>query len=197
MNGNRQDNEQKVPATCAPVRESLSRFLDNDLSGREAAQIADHLTDCVACRHEYDQLRALQTTVRHLEAPAGDADATRDRVFTRLERAVHTGEADKVRPHDTRIDWSWLLGWRPAVATLAAAVVVGLVFLLPLRNVGPPNSVVEVPLPSAAEMMTLSRLHDVHGATLSLDEPVARRDMAASARADLLESADATVAGSM
>jgi hypothetical protein len=197
MNGNRQDKGQIVPAACAPVRERLSRFLDNDLSGREAARIADHLSDCVACRHAYEQLRTMQTALRHLDAPLGDADAARDRIFIRLERAVRTGEADKVRPHATGFTWSWLLGWRPAVATVAAAVVAGLAFLLPTLNNGPSNNVVEVPLPSAAEIATLSHLHDAHGAVLSVDEPVARRDVAASARASLLESADATVAGSM
>jgi hypothetical protein len=197
MNGNRQENQNNLPAACLPVRESLSRFLDNDLSGREAARIADHLAACVACRHEYDQLRTVQSALRHLAAPAEDTESARDRVFVRLERAVRTGEAATVRPHATGFPWSRQLGWRPAVATLAAAVVVGVLVFLPLGNGGSSNGIVEVPLPSVAEMATLSHLHDAHGATLSLDEPVARRDMAASARADLLESADATVAGSM
>jgi anti-sigma factor RsiW len=197
MNGNRQKNQEGVPAACAPVRESLSRFLDNDLSGREAARIADHLADCVACRHTYDELRAMQSALRHLDARAKDAETARNRVFARLERAVRTGEAEKVHPHATGFNWSKLLDWRPAVATLAAAVVVGMLFLLPVGNGGPSSGAVEVPLPSANEMAMLSNLHDAHGATLSLDEPVARRDVAASARADLLESADATVAGSM
>jgi anti-sigma factor RsiW len=197
MNGNGQENQKSVPAACVPVRESLSRFLDNDLSGREAERIADHLAACVACRHEYEQLRTVQSALRHMAAPAEDTESARDRVFVRLERAVRTGEVAKVSPHVTGFNWSRLLGWRPAVATLAAAVVAGILVFFPLGNGGPSNGIVEVPLPSVAEMATLSHLHDAHGATLSLDEPVARRDVAASARADLLESADATVAGSM
>ena len=83
------------------------------------------------------------------------------------------------------------------MATLAASVVVGLAFLLPSADKQRASSAAEIQLPNAAEMETLSRLHDAHGATLSLDEPVAHRDTSASARAGLLASADAAIAGSL
>jgi anti-sigma factor RsiW len=73
---------------CNKARENLDRFLDNDLSGREATDVAAHLDTCAACRQEFEQRRATQTALRRFAATPDGAQEARERVFARFERLV-------------------------------------------------------------------------------------------------------------
>lgn len=180
--------------SCTRAINNLSRFLDGDLDGRAATAVAEHLAVCPACRGAREREQALRAALRGLPVPPG-GDAARERVFSRLHRAVRTGEA-----RSRRALWIWRpVAWRPAAATLAAAALAALVFLLGPAPISPPSGpALDVPLPGPAEMSTLYHLHDAHGgAVLAPDEPILHRDVAAEARAALLRDADDAVAGSL
>ncbi len=62
-----------LPETaCTPIRQSFSSYLDGAITGREMQEIAAHLDQCPACRHEFDTWRGLQRvleTVGPVRAP--------------------------------------------------------------------------------------------------------------------------------
>lgn len=191
-----------LPPLCQTTRERLGRFLDNDLNAADAGRLAGHLTDCVGCRYEYERLGEIKSTLRALPAVAPEnAEKARVRVFARLERAVERGEKQGEKPSSRSTLWGGAFPvWRPAAATLTAAALIGLVFfvfprVLTPERTGEPAVTVTL-LPDAEEVSLLTSLHDAHGTTFSWDEPVARRDHSATARAHLLDAADAA-AGSL
>jgi anti-sigma factor RsiW len=187
---------------CEKTRDSLTRFLDNELPGREATEVTAHLEACADCRREYDQFKQMKETLRALPLPsAQNAETARLRAFARLESAVH---AETSLP-PARSAWRWpaaLRGWQPAVATVAAAALVGVFFMLPnaseVEETPALNgTAVTAPLPGASELSELYALHDVHGGPLTEDDMLLRRSETADAHAALLDHADATVAGSL
>ena len=179
-------------SNCNDTRENLSRFLDNDLGGAEATEMAAHLDECIGCRHEYDRLIALRAAIQSLSAP-GDGGA-RDRVFGRLEtlarQAPETGAVNRA----PRRPWpSFTL--RPAYAAgLGAAAATCIAFLVFSPSVPPATA---TPLPNTMEMSQFYAMHDAHLVGLSSAEPVGHRDLAAEGRATLIASADESVGGSL
>jgi anti-sigma factor RsiW len=188
---------------CEHVRENLSRFLDNDLSGRQATAIAAHLDDCLGCRHEYDALRAVRQTIQTTSTASTPPDAAgaRERVFARFEQAVH--ETPPVPAPAQRIAaWTSVLPtWRrpSAGGTLLAALgIAGIAFLLlrPTPETAPTKSATPS-LPGDREISLLFDLHDAHVGGLTSDDPVLRRSQAAEAHASLIQRADETIAESL
>jgi anti-sigma factor RsiW len=186
---------------CDQARAKLNRFLDNDLSGREATDIAAHLEACAACRQEFEALRAVRGALHVLETIPTGADDARERVFARLEKVAQSPEIatnrKPGRPVAERLTtWLYSLAWRPTLATMTAAVVVGAVFFL-----NQPGTV-ETPaerteLPGPGEMSLLFELHDAHVGALTGEDPVLRRTQAAEAHAALLQRADDLVSGNL
>ncbi len=183
--------------SCDTARPRISRFLDNDLDARAAGALAQHLNGCVACRHEYDNLRAVRAALGILPLPQSRAerDAVRERVFARLERTASLAPSPAARRASRRLVWG------PAAATLAAAAFLGAAYLVPFRLAAPANVAgsletenTVVPLPAPAEMSLLYRLNDAHGGGLSGDDSLARRDTTAEAHAALLEATQAALA---
>lgn len=174
---------------CKTTPEQLNRLLDNDLDSRSATRLAAHLSGCLACRHEWERLRAVRDSVRALSNAASNGLA-QSRVFDRLEQAAHAA----ARP--TRRAWT-ISRRRPALASLTAGVVaVGLALSLVTAN--PPLPVpAAFSLPPQEEMSRLYQLNDAHGAALPGDEPLVRQDLAAEARADLMGVADNAAGGTL
>ena len=188
-------------------KESLSRFLDNDLPSREAADVALHLQTCSSCQAAYQQMQRAQTLLRGVPlpgAPFGGPDAARVRVFERVRRSVRVGDsAAAAVPHQT----TRLPFWAGTAATTAAVFIVGMgVFSWNAASpslgteepsaervaafVPMPAATPRVPLPSQNEMAFLYHLHDAHSASLSVSDPTDRRDCAAEARAALLRDSE-------
>ncbi|MEO7717002.1 MAG: zf-HC2 domain-containing protein [Capsulimonas sp.] len=177
---------------CHDTRENLSRLLDNDLSGAEATETAVHLDECMACRHEYDRLRAVRAAMQSLATP--EDGGARNRVFGRLESQAHPSSTPHTSVRAPRRPWpSFHL--RPAYAAgLGAAASACIAFLVFNPGVPPATA---TPLPSTVEMSQFYALHDAHLAGLSSAEPVGHRDLAAEGRATLIASADESVGGSL
>jgi len=51
---------------CRHVSQSLSAFLDGELSGVQMIAVRHHLSECRACRYELEGLKATQTALRSL-----------------------------------------------------------------------------------------------------------------------------------
>jgi anti-sigma factor RsiW len=191
-----------MPKGCSQARENLDRFLDNDLSGREATDIAAHLDTCAACHHEFENQRAMRTALRQFAATTDGAVEARDRVFARLEQQVR---AEKQAPsrRGFRLTSSAWMGWfsthvaHSAVATVtAAAFVAGAVFLMNRpQEVQTPGGVVELPGPAEIELMFA--LHDAHVGGLTGDDPILRRSQTAEAHAEFMDRANETLSGNL
>ena len=198
---------------CEQARERISAFLDNALSAGEAVALTVHIENCVACRHEYEQTKTLQTAMRGLPSPSGtSAESAKSRVLARFERTLREREA--VRPASW---WQFPpLSVRPFAATLTAAVVAGIGFLFWSNGTDnsptPPEAkgqgaysartvaaqgTVSIPAPSAAEWDTLFHQHDAQAVIYTVDEPALHRDAAAEAHASLLKQADEYVASNL
>ncbi|MBF0508816.1 MAG: zf-HC2 domain-containing protein [Deltaproteobacteria bacterium] len=108
---------------CKQAIQNLSEYLDQTLDQADAAQMAQHLASCPACRVEYEALKGMTTELKMLppvKAPAGFLDA----VHTRLEQ--------ESRPQFRLIKRLLSLPWQiklPAQLT-AAAVLAGLILIL-------------------------------------------------------------------
>ena len=193
-------SSRPLPTECRITQERLGSFLDNELGGLQATRIVTHLQDCAACQRERRRLNELRAALRALpQKSEQETEAARGRVMARLERAVL-----QERPSSGRFPAGrrWAAA-RPVAGAFAAAAALAFALLILTRPGGrtptvmPSSNAISVALPDLQEITTLSHLHDAHGATTAYDEPVARRDMSAAAHADMLEVAEATVAGSM
>jgi hypothetical protein len=171
-----QPNTATNEAQCEQTRLRLSRFLDNDVTATEATDMTTHLHGCDGCRRAYEEMQAIRTALRALAVPAGgDAEAVRDRVFQRLERAVRTGEAAAQERRQGVRNWgNWFTSWRPVVATMATAgAALAFVFVRPalVPTAPAPSPVVgsaagetvsgpRLSLPEQTQMQQLFDLHD-------------------------------------
>ncbi len=187
-------------AECNKIRENLNRYLDNDLSGRDATDLASHLEVCVGCHHVYTQLRAVKTAFHQIPEPSsGEMEAARARSFARLARFAQQKDAAKSPVQHNA--WSWhrlnmARVWQPVAVSAFAAAIAALI-LLPQPQVTPPVSTDGAPLPGRAELLAMFDLHDAHGGSLTATDPTLYRSEAAEAHAALLARADETVSGGL
>lgn len=69
-------NTQAEEISCSECFDSVSHFVDLELSGENAAatmpQVRQHLDQCRACREEYETLRDLGRLERDGELPSKD-----------------------------------------------------------------------------------------------------------------------------
>lgn len=187
---------------CSQARNSLDRFLDNDLSGREATDIAAHLDSCAACRQEFEKQRAMKVSLRQFATTSDGAADARERAFARLEQQVQRDEQTVTRkrfpiPQANWIGWFFSRAGQSTVATVtAAAFVVGMVFLMNRpQEIQTPGGVVELPGP--AEMDWMFALHDAHVGGLTGDDPILRRSQTAEAHAEFMARANETLSGNL
>lgn len=59
---------------CEGIKESLSAFLDGELTEEESSNVRDHLERCPACRREIEAFRKVSALYRDLEDPEPPAD---------------------------------------------------------------------------------------------------------------------------
>ena len=97
--------------------EQLVLALDDELSGRDAEAVDDHLTTCPSCRDKYKELATL--SVRLEQVMAGHSSAFDEAARGHLAAALHERERDERRRSKSRRFWA--LGW--STAALAAALV--------------------------------------------------------------------------
>jgi len=191
------------------THESLSRYLDGDLSGEEAIHVASLLTTDITLRQETDALRAVRTAVRNAAPHLGsrDAETSRLRTLARLRATVEAEQwqnaAQTTQKKASRPFISFIANWQPAVMTLVtAATVVGIYLLIPQPQAELSNQPVAprtiasstAALPNEDEMALLLDLHDAHGGAFTGEEAMVHRSRVAEAQASLLKRADDAVA---
>jgi anti-sigma factor RsiW len=96
--------------SCAEIRPRIALYVDREVTGAEALEFEAHLTECTACRREYDSLRATVDAVRG----ASPLYEVPERSYPAIERMVSDWERRGRR--------RW---WVPAVAAAALLVAAG------------------------------------------------------------------------
>jgi hypothetical protein len=74
---------------CRRCRESLERYLDNELSGSERAALERHLESCAECRKQAESLKALSSLLQSrapVEPTKGFLDGFNDRFWQEVKR---------------------------------------------------------------------------------------------------------------
>ena len=54
---------------CDLIRETLSAYLDGELTQQESQKVAVHLRDCQACREVHEDFRKMREDIKQLEFP--------------------------------------------------------------------------------------------------------------------------------
>jgi len=113
---------------CDKIREHLSEYLDEALSGFEMQQVAWHLAKCPACRREFDDLRVTQAVLQREAVPPPAPDFW-PRVYAQLRQQSGSIAAPRSRAG------AWLRAWirsRPLLRRLAVGGAVGALLLTAL-----------------------------------------------------------------
>ncbi|MFZ5449644.1 MAG: zf-HC2 domain-containing protein [Thermodesulfobacteriota bacterium] len=77
---------------CQEMRELMSAWLDGELDKAMEAALSAHLNECEACRQEWQKLRALESALGRLAAPAppGLTEKVLERVKPRRRQWVES-----------------------------------------------------------------------------------------------------------
>lgn len=124
---------------CREFEAIASRYVDNDLDAEVASAARGHLRDCCACRERADDEAEIAAAARALRTedltPGEGWDALWEGIRARV---AEEERADAARPRWVR--WWRSHGRRAAVATAAAAALVGLAFGSPRPLGGGPGA---------------------------------------------------------
>ena len=149
---------------CETTRNRLSRFLDNDLPGRDATRLVSHLHGCLSCRTELGALRGQRQRLSSLAPPPG-ASAARARVTARIQAAARVSGGPLSGARISKFRVAMAAGTAAALicATLMLAVSAGPrgKRSVPDRPASPPTSLTRrAVLPAPDEIAVLFQLHD-------------------------------------
>lgn len=97
-----------------PQHSKLSAYLDRAMADRERTQFSAHLQNCPLCRHQLEELTALQRNLRDLPSPVLGFD-----LAARLQDRIRSGGAQR-RP--ARSFW---FAWWPTGLAVAASLACG------------------------------------------------------------------------
>jgi anti-sigma factor RsiW len=104
--------------SCQQTRESLSAYVDGELSPERAMETATHLSSCEECAREYEHLLATVRTLREELVRHRAPDVLRARVRSAL-REEHLAPAERYIPTPRR---GWRIPWHVVAAALVVAV---------------------------------------------------------------------------
>jgi anti-sigma factor RsiW len=68
---------------CNKILDLLPRFIENDFSPEESDEVWSHLSECDACRHEYEAMNRLVDTLEGLP-PIGVPSSFKEAVMKAL-----------------------------------------------------------------------------------------------------------------
>jgi anti-sigma factor RsiW len=168
---------------CTRAKTRLNDYLIGALSGLQAAQLAEHLRECAACRREYEALKTIQAMLRGAVIPSGEA--ARERVLARFRQAVAVETAPRAAGR---------LRLRPVQTMLsvaAAAAVLWIAVLMTASNRAVEPAAPEVPttqaslMPSPGEINEMIALHAAQSPAVLSGRSEAQQDDLAEANARL------------
>ena len=125
---------------CAFYKRLLSRHIDGDLGGQEAANLEEHLKQCPDCRAREHRYALLREEIKNLHAIT---DPSRIRTLYPMPQ-------EKVSRH---VAWRRLLGW---VTAAAAIFVIGFLLFVrsdPMNGLAEKNPLVYEPMRTLISMM--------------------------------------------
>jgi hypothetical protein len=139
---------------CRKANEYISRSIDGELSGRQAARLESHLASCGECRALLEDLRAIAGDAAKLDAPEPS-----DRVWKGIRAGLAATDLKPTREGLGPLFGSSLPALRYAgVAALAVVLVVsGVVIGTRLRQQGTPAG------SDRGEKYTLAKLDEAEG----------------------------------
>jgi anti-sigma factor RsiW len=103
---------------CPETRESLSAYVDGELPPERAAEMAEHLSSCGECAHEYEHVLNTVRTLRDELVRHRAPDVLRARVRAAL-REEQVAPAARLMPTPRR---GWRVPWHVVAAALVVAV---------------------------------------------------------------------------
>lgn len=132
--------------SCADVRGRLEAFYDGEVPFSERLAIQDHLTECVACSFEAEQIFALGATLRDMAAGVGEHAAVEPlRLSEQVVEQLGVEEQLSVRTQIGALFQDMHLVWAGIGATAATLIcVVGSASVLHAANQGSPDSLAGV-----------------------------------------------------
>lgn len=132
--------------SCADVRARLEAFYDGEVPFHERLAIQNHLTECVACSLESEELTALGATLRTMAAEVGEQAAVQPlRLSAQVVEQLGVEEQFSIRSQVVALFQDMHLVWAGIGATVATFIcVVGSASVLHAANQERPDSLAGV-----------------------------------------------------
>lgn len=132
--------------SCAEVRERLEAFYDGEVPFHERRDIQNHLTECVACSLEAEEITSLGETVRGMASGVGEHAAVAPlRLTEQVVEQLGVEEQFSVRSRVMALFQDMHLVWAGIGATAATLIcVVGSASVLHAANQERPDSLAGV-----------------------------------------------------
>jgi anti-sigma factor RsiW len=132
--------------SCTDVRERLEAFYDGEVPFHERLAIQNHLSECVACSLEAEEITSLGATLRTMAAEVGDHAAVEPlRLSEQVVEQLGVEEQLSVRSQVVALFQDMHLVWAGIGATVATLIcVVGSASVLHAANQERPDSLAGV-----------------------------------------------------
>ncbi len=77
---------------CTKILALLPRFIENDFTAEESAEIAEHLAGCPACQAEYESMKQLLDTLETMPS-IGVPSSFKDAVMRHIPPSKESGDS--------------------------------------------------------------------------------------------------------
>ncbi|CAG7856468.1 hypothetical protein MCAMS1_00965 [biofilm metagenome] len=138
--------ETKIYTDHQEFSQLLPWYVNKSLQGNELRAVESHINSCLTCKRELTQLTKLAQAVKH----EGALDSAENASFARLRMRLHGQQPDATTQQQPAVSGnvvqinaqaknqinSW---YRPALA-MAAAVLLSVIFILPMSANNPGNN---------------------------------------------------------
>ncbi len=137
---------------CQHCRDALDAYVDDQLSGEERREVADHLENCADCRAEHQTLSELRKSVKEELARYRAPDVLKARIRATIDR----GDALTITPAAAKRQT-----WKLAAAAAAIAVASSALTFAAMNRSAPPLRVADDVVASHIRSLMPGHLTDV------------------------------------
>src|ERR1043165_7834666 len=123
---------------CSKNRKLIAWLAVDALDAREAATLRDHLAHCDGCRHYWEEISQVTTTLT-VPPPNSNLEASAS-FHRRVTEKLSAAEPDPLLTYLAVGFWKTMLGWRTVVAALAVVIITLVFITLPTRQSNPISS---------------------------------------------------------